>query len=74
MDRFDEASGLSAMQRCTGFPAAAAAVLLGEREVPGGGVGPAEQVLPVEPFFAMLAERGIAVSERWEPAREAQPA
>ncbi len=68
VDRFDEASGLSAMQRCTGFPAAAAAVLLGTRAVPGGGVGAAEQVLPVEPFFAMLAERGIHVSERWEPA------
>lgn len=74
VDRFDEASGLSAMQRCTGFPAAAAAVLLGERLVPGGGVGAAEQVLPFEPFFAMLAERGLTVTERWEPAHEAQPA
>ena len=70
VDRFDEASGLSAMQRCTGFPAAAAAVMLGSRGVPGGGVGPAEQVLPFEPFFASLAERGIAVTERWEPAHE----
>ncbi len=68
VDRFDEASGLSAMQRCTGFPAAAAAVLLGTRAVPGGGLSAAEQVLPAEPFFAMLAERGICVSERWEPA------
>ena len=68
VDRFDEASGLSAMQRCTGFPAAAAAVLLGTRGVPGGGVAAAEHVLPFEPFFAMLAERGIAVAERWEPA------
>ena len=68
VDRFDEASGLSAMQRCTGFPAAAAAVLLGTRAVPGGGVGAAEHVLPFEPFFASLAERGIRVSERWEPA------
>ena len=74
VDRFDEASGLSAMQRCTGFPAAAAAVLLAERRVPGGGVGAAEQVLPVEPLLAMLAERGLCVTERWEPAREPQPA
>ena len=35
VDRFDEASGLSAMQRCTGFPAAAAAVLLGDARRPG---------------------------------------
>ena len=74
VDRFDEASGLSAMQRCTGFPAAAAAVLLGTRAVPGGGVGAAEQVLPFEPFFTMLAERGIAVAERWEPAHTAEVA
>lgn len=71
VDRFDDESGLSAMQRCTGFPAAAAAVLLSERRVPGGGVGAAEQVLPFEVFFAMLAERGIDVSERWEPAQTA---
>ncbi len=74
VDRFDEASGLSAMQRCTGFPAAAAAVLLGTRAVPGGGVAAAEQVLPFEAFFASLAERGIAVHERWEPAHEAEVA
>ncbi len=74
VDRFDEASGLSAMQRCTGFPAAAAAVLLGTRAVPGGGVSAAEQVLPFEPFFGMLAERDIAVDERWEPAHEAAEA
>ena len=68
VDRYDEASGLSAMQRCTGFPAAAAAVLLADRRVPGGGVGAAEHVLPFEPFFAMLAERGLEVAERWEAA------
>ena len=56
------------MQGCGAYPAVAAAVLLGTRAVPGGGVGAAEQVLPVEPFFAMLAERGIHVTERWEPA------
>ena len=67
-DRFDHASGLSAMQRCTGFPAAAAAVLLALREVPGGGVGAADQVLPVDAFAARLDARGIHVAERWEPA------
>lgn len=69
VDRYDEAAGLSAMQRCTGFPAAAAAVLLAQREVVGGGVGAAAEVLPIEPFVARLAERGIRVQERWEPAR-----
>jgi saccharopine dehydrogenase-like NADP-dependent oxidoreductase len=56
------------MQRCTGFPAATAAVLLASRALPGGGVGPADQVLPIEPFMDRLAQRGIAVHERWVAA------
>jgi saccharopine dehydrogenase-like NADP-dependent oxidoreductase len=68
VDHYDAASGLSAMQRCTGFPAAAAALLLAERAVPGGGAGPAEAVLPVEPMLALLAERGLVVGETWTPA------
>lgn len=65
VDRFDTATGLSAMQRCTGFPAAAIATVLGAREVPGGGLGPAEAVVPAERVLGMLAENGIAVTERW---------
>ncbi len=71
VDHFDRDSGLSAMQRCTGFPAAAAAVLLGRRDVPGGGYAPAEAVLPVEPLLALLAERDLVVSERWTDAAPA---
>ena len=71
VDRFDESTGLSAMQRCTGFPAAAAAVLLARRAVSGGGVGSAEEVLPFEPFLEMLAENGLNVQERWEVAETA---
>jgi len=71
VDHFDDESGLSAMQRCTGFPAAAAAVLLGERCVPGGGVGSAEEVLPFGPFFEMMDANGLTVQERWEVAEAA---
>ncbi len=74
VDRFDPESGLSAMQRCTGFPAATAAILLAQRAVPGGGVGPADQVLPVAPYVAHLEARGIHVAERWEPAHAATAA
>lgn len=66
VDRFDEAAGLSAMQRCTAFPAAAVACLLASRQIAGGGVAAPEQVVPFEPFFDALAARGITVSERWE--------
>lgn len=71
VDHFDEDSGLSAMQRCTGFPAAAAAVLLSARHVPGGGVGSAEVVLPFKPFFEMMDANGLTVQERWEVAEPA---
>ncbi|GAB5535591.1 MAG: saccharopine dehydrogenase C-terminal domain-containing protein [Rubricoccaceae bacterium] len=71
VDHFDDESGLSAMQRCTGFPAAAAAVLLGGRHVPGGGVGSAEEVLPFGPFFERMDANGLAVQERWEVAESA---
>ncbi len=74
VDRFDPESGLSAMQRCTGFPAAAAAVLLATRQVPGGGVSAADQVLPVEPFVERLEARGICVTEHWEPSPVAEAA
>ena len=68
VDRCDREGGLSAMQRCTGFPASTAAVLLGSRTLTGGGVGPADQVLPAEPFLERLAARGIVAQEHWAPA------
>lgn len=74
VDRFDEASGLSAMQRCTGFPAAEAAVLLAGRHVEGGGVGAVEDVVPREAFLEAVADRGLAIEERWEPSAAAVPA
>ena len=74
IDRYDPETGLSAMQRCTAFPASVAALMLAGGEVPGGGVGAAETTLPVEPFMAALAERGIAVTETWHGRPVAQAA
>ena len=74
VDRYDQETGLSAIQRCTGFPAAAAAVLLGQRGIPGGGVAAADQVLPVEAVVARLEARGIRVHEAWRPASVAEAA
>ncbi|HLA63142.1 MAG TPA: saccharopine dehydrogenase C-terminal domain-containing protein, partial [Rhodothermales bacterium] len=65
VDRYDEETGLSAMRRCTAFPAAAVAVLLAQGAVEGGGAAPPEAVIPPEPFVAALAARGITVTERW---------
>lgn len=65
IDRFDEHAGLSAMRRCTAFPAAAVGVLLAKGEITGGGMASPEQIVPPDPFFEALAERGIVVTERW---------
>jgi saccharopine dehydrogenase-like NADP-dependent oxidoreductase len=65
VDRYDHETGLSAMRRCTAFPAAVVARMLGAGAVPGGGAAPPERVVPFEPFFDMLAERGIRVESRW---------
>jgi lysine 6-dehydrogenase len=65
----------SAMQRCTGFPTAAVAVLLGSGKMPGGGAAPPERVIPRHLFFEALAQRGLTFETRWEaPAEEPQPA
>ena len=66
VDRYDAATGLSAMQRCTAFPAAAVAMLLATKQMAGGGVSPPEQIVPFDPFFDALAARGVTVTERWE--------
>ena len=64
-DRCRPETGLTAMQRCTGFPASTAAVLLAGRALQGGGVGAADRVLPVEPFLERLAARGIRPDRHW---------
>ncbi|MEM6327570.1 MAG: saccharopine dehydrogenase C-terminal domain-containing protein [Bacteroidota bacterium] len=61
VDRFDQATGLSAMQRCTAFPAASAAWTLAMGDLTGGGHGALETVVPVDGLLADLADRGITV-------------
>lgn len=70
LDLHDTNSGFSAMQRCTGYPAATVATLLALGQVPGGGVAPPEQIIPKGPFFDDLAARGLQIQERWEEVPE----
>ena len=65
VNRFDAETGLSAMQQCSGFPASVGALMLAASEVPGGGVGAADQTLPPELYVERLAERGLDIEERW---------
>jgi lysine 6-dehydrogenase len=55
---------LSAVARDTGFPAAIAAVMLARGEIRGTGVQAPENVVPPEPFFNGLKERGFKF-RRW---------
>lgn len=67
---YDAEHDLSAMQRCTGYPTAAVAVLLGNGRLPGGGAAPPERVLPKDLFFEALTDRGLRIEERWEEVEE----
>ncbi|OZC03004.1 saccharopine dehydrogenase family protein [Rubricoccus marinus] len=64
VDCWDEATGLSAMQRCTAFPAASVAAHLATEAPTGGGHESLENVLPAEILLADLAERGITIERR----------
>ena len=66
VDRHDEATGFSAMQRCTGYPAAAIATLLASGAVAGGGAAPPEHVIPAGPLLRALIDRGLHIQERWD--------
>jgi lysine 6-dehydrogenase len=65
IDRNDPATGLSAMMRMTGFPAAIIARLLASGEVAAPGARPQETIIPAERMLAELERRGVRV-EQWE--------
>ncbi len=64
IDRNDPATGLSAMERMTGFPAAIIARLLASGEIRAPGARPQETFVPAPRLLAELAHRGVQV-ERW---------
>ncbi len=63
VDYADGASGLTAMQRTTGFPVAVAAAALASGEIKKAGALPPESALEAEPFLEALASRGVEVKE-----------
>lgn len=64
LDRFDPATGFTAMQRTTGFTAAAVLHLLARGRVKGTGVLALEAVVPPFEFLEEIRKRGIPVDER----------
>ncbi len=60
-DRHDEATGFTAMERTTAFPAALVADMQARRLVPPG-ARPLELVLPLDQYLSELPEHGIRVA------------
>ena len=67
IDRFDPATGFSAMERCTGWSAAIVAEMMARGEIEPG-AGGVEVKVPSAAFVAELRRRGIEVTERITPS------
>ncbi|MER3631639.1 MAG: saccharopine dehydrogenase [Blastocatellia bacterium] len=65
VDKFDELSGLSAMMRTTGFPAAIIARMMVRGEVSRRGATPQELAINPEKFVTELSKRGINIREQY---------
>jgi lysine 6-dehydrogenase len=63
IDRFDERTRLSAMQRTTAFPASVVAQTMARGGTTAKGALPQERCIPPAPFVAALAARGIRIDE-----------
>src|SRR5437763_10452815 len=67
IDRFDQATGLSAMMRTTAFPASIVALMMARGQTTGKGALPQERCIDAGMFMRELAARGIEVEESWRP-------
>jgi lysine 6-dehydrogenase len=63
VDRYDEATGFTAMERTTGWHAAIVAAMLARGEI-APGAAPLETAVPAGAFVAEARRRGFAISER----------
>ncbi len=63
VDKFDEATGLSAMMRTTAFPASIIAQMMAKGDVKMRGATPQERAIDAEKFVAELARRNVNIIE-----------
>jgi lysine 6-dehydrogenase len=68
LDRYDQATGFTAMERTTGWHAAIVCEMMARGETPKGAV-PLELAVPGDRFVAQLRQRGIEVTETVESCR-----
>ncbi len=65
IDRYDEVTGFTAMERLTGWHAAIMAQFIARREIPPG-VWTLEKAIPATRFLAEVRRRGFQITETWE--------
>ena len=63
IDNFDEKTGFTAMERCTGWGAAIVAEMMPTGQTPRG-AGGVETLVPARPFVEEFRRRGIVVTEK----------
>lgn len=61
LDRMDQESGITAMERTTGFTLAIVGLFLGRGIIDQQGAGPSYRLIPYGPYVEELAARGIEV-------------
>jgi lysine 6-dehydrogenase len=67
VDRYDPATGFSAMERLTGWHAAIMAGFVADGTVPSG-VHPVERAMAAARFMEEVRRRGFVLREEWTPA------
>lgn len=70
VDKFDEATNLSAMMRTTAFPASIIAQMMARGEVSERGATPQEKAIDAEKFVAELERRNIKINSKILEASE----
>ena len=63
LDFFDEKTGISAMERTTGFSLAITGMMQVRKQVTGTGVLTPDEAVPAERYIAELAKRGINIRQ-----------
>ncbi|MGI8640168.1 MAG: saccharopine dehydrogenase family protein [Pyrinomonadaceae bacterium] len=66
VDKFDEATGLSAMMRTTAFPASIIAQMMAKNDVKMRGATPQELAIDAKKFVKELERRNIKIQEVWQ--------
>ena len=61
IDRYDEKTGISAMERTTGFSLAITGLMQAREQVSGAGVLTPDEAVPAETYISELAKRGIDI-------------